>query len=70
MTHDLVVLATPAPTSHRTAEENLGLGYLASTLRVAGYQVSVIDGWLSGLDAAAIAARILQGQRPVMIQYH
>ena len=46
-----VVLATPAPVSHRTAEENLGLGYLASTLRQGGYEVMLIDGWLAGLSS-------------------
>jgi hypothetical protein len=53
-----VVLATPAPISHRTAEENLGLGYLASVLRKHGYLVTIIDGWLAGLSPEAIAEAI------------
>lgn len=53
-----IVLATPAPISHRTAEENLGLGYLAAVLREQGYVVTIIDGWLSGLSPEAIAEAI------------
>lgn len=59
MHHQRIVLATPAPVSHRTAEENLGLGYLAAVLRQQGYSVEVIDGWLEGLSPAEIARRIL-----------
>jgi anaerobic magnesium-protoporphyrin IX monomethyl ester cyclase len=50
-----IVLATPAPLTHRTAEENLGLGYLAATLRAAGHRVVVIDGWLQGLTVTELA---------------
>jgi len=39
-----VVLATPAPVTHRTAEENLVLGHLAAMLRDAGHRVGVVDG--------------------------
>jgi hypothetical protein len=55
----VIVLATPAPVTHRTAEENLGLGYLAAVLRQHGYQVRVVDGWLAGLDAAELARQIV-----------
>lgn len=54
-----VVLATPPPVTHRTAEENLGLGYLAAFLKEAGHTVSVIDGWLEGLDVPMLADRIM-----------
>lgn len=47
--NNFIILATPAPISHITAEENLGIGYLASTLREKGYNVKIIDGWLMGL---------------------
>ena len=54
-----VVLATPAPVSHRTAEENLGLGALAALLRDRGFNVVLIDAWLEGLTSQELARRIL-----------
>lgn len=56
-----IVLATPAPISHRTAEECLGIGYLAAALRADGYMVTVIDGWLEGISPLELANRILGG---------
>ncbi|WP_380495893.1 B12-binding domain-containing radical SAM protein [Streptoalloteichus tenebrarius] len=44
--------------THRTAEENLGLGYLAAVLRGAGHSVAVVDGWLEGMTVAELAERI------------
>lgn len=55
-----VVLATPPPITHRTAEENLGLGYLASSLRNQGNEVSIVDGWLHGLSSHQLAEEILK----------
>lgn len=52
-----VALLTPPSRTHRTAEENLGIGYLAATLRRSGYRVEIIDGWLSGLDHDEIVAQ-------------
>ncbi|MFI0773150.1 B12-binding domain-containing radical SAM protein [Streptomyces sp. NPDC021212] len=63
-----VVLATPPPVTHRTAEENLGLGYLAAFLREAGHTVEVIDGWLEGLDIPTLAQRILDA-RPGLVGF-
>lgn len=54
----VAVLATPAPVTHRTAEENLGIGYLAAVLRNHGVTVVVIDGWLEGLSIEELASRI------------
>lgn len=54
-----VILATPPPITHRTAEENLGLGYLASSLRKNGQDVQIIDGWLKGLNSQELASQIL-----------
>lgn len=54
-----VVLATPPPISHRTAEENLGLSYLAAVLRSIGCGVRIIDGWLEGLSPSKLATDIL-----------
>lgn len=53
-----VVLATPAPVSHRTAEENLGIGYLAAVLEDNGYNVIIIDGWLENLETDIIVSKI------------
>ncbi|WP_280381401.1 B12-binding domain-containing radical SAM protein [Nocardia wallacei] len=64
----VVVLATPAPVTHRTAEENLGLGYLAAVLRQTGYRVVVIDGWLAGLDTVELARQITAAN-PVLVGF-
>lgn len=55
-----ITLATPPPITHRTAEENLGLGYLASVLRKNGQTVQVVDGWLNGLSPHDLASEILK----------
>lgn len=55
-----VTLATPPPITHRTAEENLGLGYLASVLRENGQSVQIVDGWLNGLSSHDLASEILK----------
>ncbi len=44
-----IVLCTVAPVSQRTAEEKIGMGYLAETLRKNNYIVSIIDAWLASL---------------------
>ncbi|GAA3434190.1 B12-binding domain-containing radical SAM protein [Kutzneria kofuensis] len=63
-----IVLATPSPVTHRTAEENLGLGYLAAFLREAGYEVTIVDGWLRGLDVIELAAQVV-ALRPVLLGF-
>ncbi|MFE2442736.1 B12-binding domain-containing radical SAM protein [Streptomyces sp. NPDC059426] len=65
---DRIVLATPSPVTHRTAEENLGLGYLAAYLRQEGYEVALIDGWLQGIDVEALARRIVDA-RPALVGF-
>lgn len=55
-----VSLATPPPITHRTAEENLGLGYLASVLRENGHSVEIVGGWLRGLTSHQLASEILK----------
>jgi anaerobic magnesium-protoporphyrin IX monomethyl ester cyclase len=56
----LVALITPHTLSHRTAEETLALGYLASVLRSNGYGVTIIDGWLRGVGPEEIAQELAQ----------
>lgn len=53
-----VILCTVAPNSHRTAEENLGIGYLASALRENGFVVEIIDAWLNPITDNKIIAII------------
>jgi radical SAM superfamily enzyme YgiQ (UPF0313 family) len=55
-----ISLITPPTLSHRTAEETIALGYLASILREAGYDVIVIDTWLEGLKAEDVVERLVQ----------
>jgi len=54
----VAVLTAVRPTSHRTAEESLGLGYLASALRRARVRVRIVDGWLRDLGPVELAACI------------
>lgn len=54
-----IVLLTPPSHSHRTSEENLGIGYLAAILRQIGHNVVVIDGWLLNLTVVEIVTRML-----------
>ncbi|MDR0967692.1 MAG: B12-binding domain-containing radical SAM protein [Rickettsiales bacterium] len=67
--NNFIILTTPSPKTHRTAEENLGLGYLAAILRNNGYNVKIIDGWLSGMTPFALAENLLQEQTPLFIGF-
>ncbi len=53
-----VVFVAPNVKSNRTAEENVGIGYLASKLRIENYHVHVIDAWLEDLTSEEIVSRI------------
>ena len=53
-----IVLATLPSHTHRTSEENMGIGYLAAVLRKADYSVAVIDGWLLGCNNEQITRKI------------
>ncbi|MEM5472888.1 cobalamin-dependent protein [Hoeflea sp. AS60] len=64
-----ILLIVPPAVSHRTAEENLGVGYLASTLRAAGHQVDTIDAWLEGLSASDVVARVKQLDAPLWVGF-
>ena len=65
--NDFIILSTPAPISHRTAEENLGLGYLSAALQKAGYKVKILDAWLSGWSPEELAERILKEPTPMFV---
>ena len=65
--NNFIILATPAPISHRTAEENLGLGYLAAVLRSNGYNVEILDAWLNGWSTDELAQKILDGPTPLFV---
>ena len=62
-----IVFGTLLPSVHRTAEENLGLGYLASVLRDAGYAVKIVDAWLERLPAEKMVTRMLEAGVPGVI---
>jgi radical SAM superfamily enzyme YgiQ (UPF0313 family) len=53
-----VLYVVPLAESHRTAEENLGVGYLVAFLKNKGYKSEVIDAWLEGLNDAELFQRI------------
>lgn len=55
-----VVLLVPKALSHRTAEENLGVEYLAAALTKAGYEALVLDAWLMDMDHSEILWQFLQ----------
>lgn len=54
-----IILTTLSPNSHRTAEENLGIGYLTTSLRKNGFSVEIIDGWLEGLSDNEVYEKII-----------
>lgn len=62
-----ITLISPNTTSHRTTEETLALGYIASILRKSGYVVTIIDGWLQKLDSVQIVNRIIENGIPSII---
>lgn len=66
---DKIVFVTPAPISHRTAEENLGIGYLAAVLRNKRYNVIIIDGWLENLTTHEITNKIISIKNIIYIGF-
>lgn len=53
-----VLYIVPSATSHRTAEENLGVGYLSAFLKSKGYGAKIIDAWLENIDDEKLFQRI------------
>ncbi|MBO7644937.1 MAG: cobalamin B12-binding domain-containing protein [Alphaproteobacteria bacterium] len=65
--NNFIILATPAPISHRTAEENLSLGYLSAVLQHNGYNVKILDAWLNGWSPDELAKNILSEPNPIFV---
>ncbi len=65
--NSFIIFAIPAPISHRTAEENLGIGYLSAVLRKNGYEVLVLDGWLNHWSLDTLVAKILAEKTPLFV---
>ncbi|MEK4004982.1 B12-binding domain-containing radical SAM protein [Paenibacillus sp. FSL H3-0333] len=65
----LVIFVTTATSSNKTAEENLGLGYLAATCRENNIEVRIIDGWLEELTSEEIINRILSERQPLLVGF-
>ncbi|NMA50240.1 MAG: radical SAM protein [Mollicutes bacterium] len=62
MKNKKIVLTTLVPISHRTSEENLGLGYLKASLEKRGYNVTIIDGWLGELTLDEVYQKIRENE--------
>ncbi|EQB86576.1 radical SAM superfamily enzyme YgiQ (UPF0313 family) [Clostridium punense] len=65
----LVIFVTTAPTCIKSAEENLGLAYLAAVCRKDDIEVIIIDGWLERLTTDEIIERILLLRRPLFLGF-
>ena len=56
MNKPVVLLVTTATSSSRTAEENLGLGYIAAACREKDINAIIIDGWLEAVSYTHLRA--------------
>lgn len=64
---NLIYLVTLKPSSHRTAEESLGIQYLASSLVKSGFRVKVRDAWLDcSLDVSDVEREIVGDSEEVL----
>ncbi|MDR0404997.1 MAG: B12-binding domain-containing radical SAM protein [Oscillospiraceae bacterium] len=64
-----IVFVTTATICCKTAEENLGLGYLSAACRKNGVDLIIIDGWLENLTSEEITNKILAEPKPVFIGF-
>jgi len=64
-----IVFIIPCSDSHRTAEENLGIGYLTSILRKNGYDVTVVDAWLANLSPKSAADIVSALEKPLFLGF-
>lgn len=62
-----IILMTLTPVTHRTAEENIGMGYIASSLREKGYKVKILDEWLEGKDINKKLDKIMKKENSLKI---
>lgn len=62
-----IILTTLSPKSHRTSEENLGIGYLTSYLRKYGYVVEIIDAWLGELSIEDVYQKIISNDNILFV---
>lgn len=62
-----IVFVVPPSFSHRTPEENLGVGYLAAIVRNDGYEAVVLDASLSGWGMNTLIQKIEEVANPLMI---
>lgn len=69
MNKPVVLLVTTATSSSRTAEENLGLGYIAAACREKDINAIIIDGWLEELTSEDIINRILDFEKPIFVGF-
>lgn len=55
---EIIIFLTVSPESHRTAEENLGIEYLASNLKkTLKYEIKIINGWIEKLSNEEIVEK-------------
>lgn len=64
-----VVFVTTVTASNKTAEENLGIGYLAAVCEEQGFEVHVIDGWLENMSLDEVINRIPLHTQPLCIGF-
>lgn len=66
---EIIIFLTVSPESHRTAEENLGIEYLASNLKkTLKYEIKIINGWIEKLSNEEIVEKILNYKNVLAIE--
>ena len=66
---EIIIFLTVSPESHRTAEENLGIEYLASNLKkTLKYEIKIINGWIEKLSNEEIVEKILNYKNILAIE--
>ena len=66
MKNKKIILTTLSPKTHRTAEENLGIEYLKSSLLKVGYTVEIIDAWMSELEIDDVYNQIINQKEEIL----